>query len=56
MKEKYANILNERHVSLIMYLNKELKDEKVTTVGFGSRTQHIFKGNKYYMTINWGLV
>jgi hypothetical protein len=55
-EEQYANILNERHVSLIMYLNEDLKDDKVTTVGFGNKTQHIFKGNNYYMTVNWDII
>jgi hypothetical protein len=53
---EYANIFKKSHVSLIKMLTTELKDCNVVTVGYGNRTQHIYKDNKYFMTINWQLV
>jgi len=53
---KYANIFRKSHITLIELLNVELKSKKVTTVGYGDRTQHIFVDNKYWMTVNWNLV
>lgn len=54
----YFNPFRKNHVELLQFLEGELVNDKdkIDMCKFGDNTQHIFKNNKYLMTINWALV
>ena len=54
----YFNPFRQHHTNLLSYLEKELTNDgsKIEMYKLGDRTQHIFRNNKYLMSINWSLV
>lgn len=57
-EQLYFDPFNVRHTILLKSLERELMDSKndIVMCRYGERTQHIFKGGKYVMTLNWNLI
>lgn len=57
-KYEFFNPNRVSHSKLMQFIEKKYVSEgdKVMVVPLGKGTQHIFKNNRYMLSINWGLV
>lgn len=58
MVTEYFNPSRIEHLEILKFLEEDLSTEENTIImcKFGYRTQHIFKDNKYYMTLDWSKI